>query len=153
MKIASDMKRGTLRLPAALMLVVATLMAVLGGTSCRKDYINGDLDGIWEVKEIIDNGETRVPDERRFMRFEFHVCQLSGWQDAFPTGSAFTNGNMVYNGSELILEFPFVTDVEGMKTLSTWGIMTNPVTFTVKSIDSNRMTLEAGDVTLRLIKF
>lgn len=147
------MKRGTLRLPAALMLVVATLMAVLGGTSCRKDYINGDLDGIWEVKEIIDNGETRVPDERRFMRFEFHVCQLSGWQDAFPTGSAFTNGNMVYNGSELILEFPFVTDVEGMKTLSTWGIMTNPVTFTVKSIDSNRMTLEAGDVTLRLIKF
>lgn len=147
------MKRGTLRLPAALMLVVATLMAVLGGTSCRKDYINGDLDGIWEVKEIIDNGETRVPEERRFMRFEFHVCQLSGWQDAFPTGSAFTNGNMVYNGSELILEFPFVTDVEGMKTLSTWGIMTNPVTFTVKSIDSNRMTLEAGDVTLRLIKF
>lgn len=147
------MKRGTLRLPAALMLVVATLMAVLGGTSCRKDYINGDLDGIWEVKEIIDNGETRVPEERRFMRFVFHVCQLSGWQDAFPTGSAFTNGNMVYNGSELILEFPFVTDVEGMKTLSTWGIMTNPVTFTVKSIDSNRMTLEAGDVTLRLIKF
>lgn len=147
------MKRGTLRLPAALMLVVATLMAVLGGTSCRKDYINGDLDGIWEVKEIIDNGETRVPDERRFMRFEFHVCQLSGWEDGTQEGRPFTNGNMVYNGSELILEFPFVTDEDGMKTLSTWGIMTNPVTFTVKSIDSKRMTLEAGDVTLRLIKF
>ncbi len=147
------MKRGALRLPAVLLFAVVTLVAVLGGSSCRKDYINGDLDGIWEIKEIIDGGETRVPELRRFMRFEFHVCQLSGWEDGTQEGRPFANGNMAYNGSELILEFPFVTDVEGMKTLSTWGIMTNPVTFTVKSIDSKRMTLEAGDVTLRLIKF
>lgn len=148
-----NIKKNLFRMPSALILAVAAIVAAIGGTSCRKDYINGDLDGIWEVKEIIDNGETRVPELRRFMRFEFHVCQLSGWEDGTQEGRPFANGNMTYNGSELVLDFPFVTNEADMKTLSTWGIMTNPVTFTVKSIDSKRMTLEAGDVTLRLIKF
>lgn len=124
-----------------------TLLMLMLLPSCAKAPINGKLDGLWEVKEITADGETRKPEERLFWKFQLHVCQLSDINEPF------TNGNLSYDCSTVKVDFPYISSPESRERLREWGIYSNPVEFTVSSIDSDRLVLTDGNVTVRLLKF
>ncbi|MCH5236865.1 MAG: lipocalin-like domain-containing protein [Muribaculaceae bacterium] len=130
----------------SLFFIVLTLFFT-GISGCQKAPMNGKLDGMWEIKEIYYGDEEIIPSERIFYNFYMHVCSLSYY------GGPLTDGNMSYNGEEILLDFPYMKDEKGMETLKNYGIYSNPVIFQVEFPKDERMILRDGDITIFLRKF
>lgn len=113
--------------------------------SCQKAPINGDLDGQWEVTDVIVDGDNLKDETRRFYNFYLHVCMLSYY------GGTFTFANMVYDGETLSLDFPSPSEDE-TQALRNFGITTNPITFAVDFSDRHHLTLYNDKSTVVLIK-
>ena len=128
-------------------ILISFLFASLLFTGCEKDYINGDLDGLWEIQEITIDKESVPLEKRLFWSFSFHVVQLSEY------GEVVSKGNLRFDGSTLSMNFPFDTTQEGAATISEWGVYENPVVYTVDRLDSSTLIMTAGEVTLHLKKF
>lgn len=130
------------------LLIIVSLLTFLplltGG--CQKSPINGDLDGQWQVMDV-SPALSDTPDARFYMCFYLHVCQLS------IDGPVWTTGNMSYDGSSLSLDFPDAEENELKDFYKFYGIDSNPVTFTVKSINGKSMVLTNGPTTVTLRKF
>ena len=116
-------------------------------SGCKKDYINGDLDGLWQLDEMTVKGENVPVDGRRYWSFSFHVVQLSEY------GGAVSKGNLSYDGSTVHVDFPFDKSEEGASMIRKWGVYENPASYTVDHLDSKSLKMTSGDVTLRLRKF
>ncbi|MCH5238633.1 MAG: lipocalin-like domain-containing protein [Muribaculaceae bacterium] len=123
-----------------------TLLLLLLPISCTKAPINGALDGQWEVVEVSPTPTEIIIDQRLFYNFSLQVCDLTYY------GSLFTQGNMVYTGETLWLEFPFVRKEKDIQTLKQYGILTNPVTFNVEFKDKHHLILYNDDSTVELVK-
>lgn len=123
-----------------------TLMTIHMG-SCQKSPINGDLDGQWQVMDVIPAPPDTIIPERLYYCFALHVCQLTKY------GGGFTTGNMLYEGNRLWLEFPHAGSIISQQTLKQYGIYSNPVTFTVEHLDKKKLVLRDGDVTVTMRKF
>lgn len=128
-------------------IILAVLFFSVFFAGCKKDYINGDLDGLWQLDEITVKGEDVPVDGRRYWSFSFHVVQLSEY------GGAVSKGNLSYDGSSVCVDFPFDQSEEGALLIRKWGVYENPVTFRVDYLDSSTLKMTAGDVSLRLRKF
>lgn len=115
---------------------------------CTKDSINGYLDGRWQILDIEKNGIIHeVKNQQLYYNFYMHVCSLSGY------GYYFTDGNMNYNGETLYLDFPYAKTEANLEKLKQYGIYSNPVIFNVEHIDSKKLIIKEGDITITLRKF
>ena len=115
----------SLRISIALALVMA--LSVL--TGCRKHYINGDLDGQWQILTI-----------------EYVSAHL---RQVFATPGAVL-GNMKYDKSTLSLDFP---TVENTSDLSAWGMNAVSTTFTVKHLSHEKLVMESDYAVISCRKF
>ena len=117
----------------------------MGFQNCTKAPINGDLDGEWEVMEVYPETSGGFEHTRLFYNFSRHVCMLTYY------GGPFTDGNMIYDGTSLSLEFPYVITPAQYQKLNRYGIFSNPVTFTVEFHGKKNMVLynETSRVILR----
>ena len=115
--------------------------------ACQKTPINGNLDGEWEVMEVSPAPVTGNSSTRVFYSFSHHVCQLSFF------GAPFTNGNLVYTGDSMTLDFPFAQSPEDNLILQQYGIFSNPVSFDVYFESKTRMILTNDVSTVVLRKF
>lgn len=115
--------------------------------SCQKTPINGNLDGEWEVMEVIPSPPDWGKETRLFYNFGHHVCQLTVY------GGPFTLGNLAYNGEEMTLEFPFINTPVQELQLKQYGIFSNPVSFNVSFESKTRIILSNEESTVILRKF
>ncbi|MBD5358932.1 MAG: lipocalin family protein [Bacteroides sp.] len=116
-------------------------------SSCQKAPINGDLDGQWQVMEVIPEPEEKLLDERIYYCFYLHVCQLT-----YYDGVCFA-GNMEFDGETLYLDFPYADNPTREKWLRQYGITGNPITFTVEHLDKKSLIIKHGDTTVTMRKF
>lgn len=123
------------------------LIILLAIPSCQKAPINGDLDGQWQVMEVNPQPTEIIINERLYYCFSLHVCQLSYY------GSAFTSGNMKFDGKTLYLDFPHATSTLNRQKLAQYGITENPITFTVEHLDKKSLILRHGDTVVAMRKF
>lgn len=114
---------------------------------CQKLPLNGDLDGEWEVIEVIPSPPANGIDTRYFYNFSRHVCQLTVY------GNVFTVGNLVYDEDTMTLDFPYIRTPEEKLTLKQYGIYENPVSFNVYFETKTRLILSNEDVSIILKKF
>lgn len=125
------------------------LLMACGLTGCDKKPINGDLDGQWQVMDV-EPEPTTIIDQRIYYCFSLHTCTLTHYgQDR----SDCMAGNMTYKGSSLFLDFPNYTTPEGMLKLQQYGIRSNPVTFTIETLNNKSLVMTDGFTTVTLRKF
>lgn len=119
-------------------------------TGCPKHPINGDLDGQWQVMDVVPPAPEIVLKERLYMCFSLHVCQLTEYGNG-----ANAVGNMRFDQKNqlLYLDFPYATTALSKARLKQYGIYNNPVTFTVEYLDKKKLILRDGDVVVTLRKF
>lgn len=124
--------------------------------SCSKMPINSDLDGKWQVMEVVEDGElVEFPHGKRYYyNFYLHVCQLA---EEYGYIQDFT-ANMTYSDGRLTLDFPHVKNGEvpasGLENLRFWGIPTlGEVTFKITHLTSSSLVMTDGSYTVRCRKF
>ena len=123
------------------------LIIIMNFNGCTKAPINGNLDGEWEVMDVVPSPPSWDHETRFFMSFYMHVCQLTIY------GYPFTQGNMRYDDNTISLDFPFIKTPEEQLQLMQYGIYSNPVTFNVEFHGKYKMTLYNDESTITLRKF
>lgn len=114
--------------------------------SCEKAPINGQLDGQWEVVDVYPVPEQIVIKERLFYNFSLHVCMLSYY------GGTLAFSNLDYHGEEIKLNFIEEAPDGDLNALPQYGIVENPIIFTVNFQDSHHLTLTSDVSKVVLIK-
>lgn len=125
------------------------LLMACGLTGCDKKPINGDLDGQWQVMNVEPEPVTTI-DQRIYYCFNLHTCTLTHYGQDRTDCMA---GNMTFNGSTLHLDFPNYATPEGMLRLQQYGIRSNPVSFTIETLNSKSLVMTDGSTTVTLRKF
>lgn len=138
----------SLTLKMALFSILFSLMLLPSG--CRKKGINGDLDGMWQVMEVIGpDGETIASPKRFYYAFQFHVCQLRVQNGIVEMAAA----NMVYADDMISLDFPYMDKILHPEELPYFGIFSNPVVFRVLELNRKTLVLESDDSRVTLRRF
>ena len=128
--------------PLTLLLLTITFFS-----SCKKEYINGHLDGQWRIESIIIDDESQETGEALYWNFSFHVAQLSRY------GGPVANGNMSFDGERLEVDFPTMRAAEGRETIRKWGVYSNPTTFMIDELSSSHLTMRDGNVVIKMHKY
>lgn len=128
------------------LICLSTIIFIVAfSTGCRKAYINGDLDGQWQVMSIEYQDGTLVSPERTYYRINLHTMQL------FAVGYGQQTANMTYDRDEasIYCDFPR-SDV---KALSRYGISSNPVNFKILEMTSKKLVLSTDGTVISCRKF
>ena len=128
-------------------LAMVAFVSVL--TGCRKHYINGDLDGQWQVLTIeykSDGHEENVKSKQIYYSFNLHTVNLRQSHGA-PGRVA---GNMKYDEKTLTLEFPYVKDAADLEA---WGMNSTVTTFAVKHLSKEKLVIESDYSVVTCRKF
>lgn len=118
-------------------LLVLSLAALVGLTSCRKVSHNGKLDGQWQIRSI-ENTETGVetsPDPELYICIDLHILQL--------TGGPRLTANMTYDkdAETISCDFPYVKDEDVETQLGAYGIFSNPVKMDIVKLDGKSLVI------------
>lgn len=139
-------------------LLICMAITVLLPTGCSKASHNGDLDGQWQVMEVLNNGVSeQFPEgEIYYYNFYLHTFQLT------YTGkrSLRMTGNMTYEegSGRLGLELGFVTagrvDKSLLDRLVYWGFPeSGEVVMEIETLTSSQLIMRHGDVEIICRKF
>lgn len=128
-------------------------------TGCDKWSHNGDLDGQWQVMEVLyDNTPIQFPDDGKKYYYNFYLStvQLS------MTGErpVRLKANMVYDkkGKEIIMDFVYVREgkiaQETIDMLAYWGVpQSGEMVADIKELTSSRLVMEYPGVQIVCRKF
>lgn len=143
-------------LSSVAMVTGIVLMVSLFLPGCEKASHNGDLDGQWQVMEVLhgDDPVSRPEDQRYYYDFYLSTFQL-GYTDMRP---AMLVGNMVYEGSRLSLDLPYVeagrVKPEWIKRLLFWGMPSDgKAVMEIRELTSERLVMQHDSVTIICRKF
>lgn len=138
-------------LPAFLFIV-----ALLSFASCRKVPVNGQLDGQWQIMtiETVADGTVTTPSPRAYIDINLHIMQLCTADESVNGGATIT-GNMAYDkaGATITVDFPYNTAGGNLTSLQLWGIHTNPVTFSIITLDNKELVLKTPDTIIRCRRY
>lgn len=145
------------RLPYILFLVLGLLLA-----SCDKVPVNGKLDGMWQLMEIITpEGITDVKANKTYISFQL---DLSQWQQ----GGVFYYSHFCRTGEYLFFvdmyspakhtpddpdDHPVTQEEIDQGVLAPWGVHTLNPSFLILELTSSKMTLLGDSSTLKFRKF
>lgn len=139
----------------ALSLLIMTAVGLIL-SACEKWSHNGDIDGQWQVMEVSYAGDTvEFPEgEKFYYNFYLHTVQL-GTVGIRPRG---LEGNMIYEGNRLSLEFPYIEEKKlpskWMDRLIYWGVPAGGVIdATIQELTSSRLVFKYADVVVTCRKF
>lgn len=146
------------RLIQCLCVALLALAAAAVPVSCSKASHNGDLDGQWQVMQVVSGGEDVVFPEGEIYYYNFylHTFQLS------YTGkrSIRMTGNMAYDEADgrLALELGFVkagrVSKELLDRLPYWGFSASGEdVMRIEELTSSRLVMRHDDVTIVCRKF
>ncbi len=127
---------------------IISIMAfvALALTGCfNHRYINGDLDGQWQIMEIeLADGVVEKPAQTYYC-INFHTVNLTA------VGASSAPGNMQYDkdASTLSMQFPYSKDGD----LRRWGISGSEVVFDIRELKRDRLVLQNDEATITCRKF
>lgn len=127
--------------------VFLTILIVSAAQSCNKAPINGKLDGQWQIMSIETADGVMKPEGQYYYCFNLHIAQLNS------VGHGVHTANMIYEGSEIHLDFPYSRDENSLKSLSAWGVDSNPVTLKVIRLTSSQLVMETATTVITCRRF
>jgi hypothetical protein len=138
------MKKGILILSAILTMLV----------SCDKVYINGELDGMWQLQRV-ESGETAKYPLDIYYSFQRHLVQISeNYEEGLPLRYL---GNMEYNGETLIMsgfrKFLEEDIVATEKELEHFFLYDTLTVFKVEKLDEEQLILSSNRGRYYLVKW
>jgi hypothetical protein len=121
--------------------------------SCYKAPMNGKLDGMWQLMEIVrhDGESTDVKAEQRFYCVQLHLISFE------QTGGYRFLGRFVYSGDSLLIHDVRIYQAEDRLALKEqllpFGLGDISERFGVEEITGSRMVLRSDYATLRFRKY
>lgn len=135
--------------------IAVVVFATMTG-SCRKAPINGKLDGLWQIMKIeyLADGTDVTSQRRSYISINLHVVQLTDVTETEDSGASIS-GNLNYDESAgiLTMNFPYNTSESSLPQLQSWGIYTNPVTFSIVKLDGRQLILKSTDTLITCRRF
>ena len=134
------------------MLYVCLLLLAL---SCEKIYINGDLDGMWRLQCVEDEGSVIYPDTI-FYTFQRHLVMMGIYSETEHPQN-FYMGCFTYNGDSIIMNnfyrYPGMDGICVLDELKNLHIYDTIVGFKVDHLDSEMLVLSASNRKLSFRKW
>lgn len=130
-------------------LIACTLLA-----ACDRVYINGELDGMWRLENVIYPDSTANP-EQVFYSFQRHMTQVSKHNDS--TLPIRYLGNLYYDGTTLTMShfysFPYEEHAATTEILKEFHLHSDSTVFQIISLDNESLIMKNGERTYTLRKW
>lgn len=132
-----------------LAVISIAIMGLMAG-SCDKTPINGDLDGMWQLMRVEDNGTTiDVAATQHYMCVQLHLIQLTQYGDVHTGIFCHFNheGNTLrlydfYDRTHYVDNQIAEEKMTDADKLSPWGIYLLDTTFQVNKLTSDALILQ-----------
>ena len=135
---------------------VILILSVITATllSCDKVYINGDLDGMWQLQKVEFSDSAAYPQDI-YYSFQRHLVQVSeNYEEGLPLRYI---GDLDYTGDTLRLsgfrKFLEEEIVAGMNELERFFLYDTVTVFKVEVLDDSQLTLRSNRALYRLKKW
>lgn len=140
-------------------IIFFVLVISLTQTGCDKWSHNGDLDGQWQVMEVLYDGEPiQFPDDGKKYYYNFYLSTVQLSMTGERPGRL--KANMVYDkkGKEIIMDFVYVREGkiphETIDMLMYWGVpQSGEMVADIKELTSSRLVMEYPGVQIVCRKF
>lgn len=136
------------RIILILSFITATLL------SCDKVYINGDLDGMWQLQKVEFSDSAAYPQDI-YYSFQRHLVQVSeNYEEGLPLRYI---GDLDYTGDTLRIsgfrKFLEEEIVAGMNELERFFLYDTVTVFKVEVLDDSQLTLRSNRALYTLKKW
>lgn len=135
-----------------IILILSVITATL--LSCDKVYINGDLDGMWQLQKVEFSDSAAYPQDI-YYSFQRHLVQVSeNYEEGLPLRYI---GDLDYTGDTLIIsgfrKFLEEEIVAGMNELERFFLYDTVTVFKVEVLDDSQLTLRSNRALYTLKKW
>lgn len=133
-----------------LYLIILSILFIV--TACDKVPMNGNLDGMWQLMAIQNNGTSNVSDvkgSRLYYSFQLHLVQLNSG-DAYAHFSHLNDSIVMYDWCKGNLNNDKITDPT---VLNKFGLYELRDSFRVEVLTHDKMQLRSRKATLNFRKF
>ncbi len=135
---------------------VILILSVITATllSCDKVYINGDLDGMWQLQKVEFSDSAAYPQDI-YYSFQRHLVQVSeNYEEGLPLRYI---GDLDYTGDTLRIsgfrKFLEEEIVAGMNELERFFLYDTVTVFKVEVLDESQLTLRSNRALYTLKKW
>lgn len=135
-----------------IILILSIITATL--QSCDKVYINGDLDGMWQLQKVEFSDSAAYPQDI-YYSFQRHLVQVSeNYEEGLPLRYI---GDLDYTGDTLRIsgfrKFLEEEIVAGMNELERFFLYDTVTVFKVEVLDDSQLTLRSNRALYTLKKW
>ena len=135
-----------------IILILSVITATL--LSCDKVYINGDLDGMWQLQKVEFSDSAAYPQDI-YYSFQRHLVQVSeNYEEGLPLRYI---GDLDYTGDTLRIsgfrKFLEEEIVAGINELERFFLYDTVTVFKVEVLDDSQLTLRSNRALYRLKKW
>lgn len=135
-----------------IILILSVITATL--QSCDKVYINGDLDGMWQLQKVEFSDSAAYPQDI-YYSFQRHLVQVSeNYEEGLPLRYI---GDLDYTGDTLRIsgfrKFLEEEIVAGMNELERFFLYDTVTVFKVEVLDDSQLTLRSNRALYTLKKW
>lgn len=135
-----------------IILILSVITATL--LSCDKVYINGDLDGMWQLQKVEFSDSAAYPQDI-YYSFQRHLVQVSeNYEEGLPLRYI---GDLDYTGDTLRIsgfrKFLEEEIVAGMNELERFFLYDTVTVFKVEVLDDSQLTLRSNRALYTLKKW
>ena len=121
-------------------------IAALFFAACDKVYINGNLDGMWQLQKVELKESTEYP-QGIYYSFQRHMAQVGRYySEGVPLRFI---GNLEYNGNRLTIsglrKFLEEEKLCTREELDMFYLYTDSVTFTIEKLDKEVLIMNNGE--------
>ena len=122
------------------------LFSALMFVACDKVYINGDLDGMWQLQRVERGGEIAAPVDI-YYSFQRHLTFVSKHYDEelplrYLGNLHYSGGMVVMSGFRKFLEEEIVATVDA---LSGFYLYSDSTVFVVERLDDETLVMRSSD--------
>ena len=122
--------------------------------ACDKVYINGKLDGMWQLQRVERAGEIHTP-ENIYYSFQRHLTFVSKhYDEELPLRLL---GNLRYSGDTVVMsgfrKFLEEHIVATPQTLSGFYLYSDSTVFVIETLNDERLIMNSGDARYTLRKW
>lgn len=135
-------------------LFILSIITMLAACDIDKVYINGDLDGMWQLQQVDSVGKT-VNAQSVYYSFQRHMAQISKhYTEDIPLRFI---ANLNYEGNTItIYSMRRFLEEEKLPTeqeLKMLFLPSDSVTFNINSLDSKQLIMSCGELMYTLRKW
>lgn len=136
----------------ALTTIIATLLLV----ACDKVYINGDLDGMWQLQKVEKDSNIEYP-ERIYYSFQRHMVQVGKYYENAEQLPKRYLGEMNYCGNTLVVynfrEFGKEENAATTDILQEYFLYDAQTEFSIEKLDEDYLIMKSDKATYILEKW